>query len=176
VNNNNIDQMKKERNGYMKKQTVDFGTYALFALLVDSFEIILGVKKSVRKSVSSFMKAYKKEVTDTMDVLEWLQLVEVDTKKAIGFRPTPAFAELLVKQPDQSTSSANQYFSEMCAEVFFCEGIEFVPEHLGEVLLRLGLANISQNDHYRETEEFYRLCRKRDKKKNANVDLQKTLR
>jgi hypothetical protein len=160
----------------MKKQTVDFGTCALFALLVDSFESVLSVKKSARKSVSSFLKTYKEEAADTMDVLKWLRLAEVDTKKLIGFRPTPVFAELLTKQSDQSTSSANQYFSEMCAEVFLFEGIEFIPEHIGEVLLRLGLANVSQNDHYRETEEFYRLCRKRDRKKNANIDSQKSLR
>jgi hypothetical protein len=176
VDNIIIDQMNKERNGYMKKRTVDVGTCALFELLVDSFESALSLKKSARKSVSSFMKAYKEKVTDTMDVLEWLRLVEVDTKKVIGFRPTPAFSELLAKKPDQSTSSANQYFSQMCAEVFLFEGIEFVPEHIGEVLLRLGLANVSQNDHYRETEEFYRLGRKRDRKKNANIDSQKSLR
>jgi hypothetical protein len=52
VDNSNIDEMKKERNGYMKKQTVDFGTCALFALLGDSFESVLSVKKSAGKSVS----------------------------------------------------------------------------------------------------------------------------
>lgn len=149
----------------MKNQTVDLGTYALFVLLLESFQESFIVKKAVQKSLASFTEVYKKEVADTMDVLEWLQLVKVDKKKVFGFKPTPAFIDLLVKQPDQSTSSANQYFSEMCAEVFFCEGIEFVPDHIGQVLMRLGLSNISPNDHYRETEEFHKLRRKQTTKK-----------